>query len=468
MKATPFLPSDFHDARRSNRANDLLSTMISSGSAVINRNFRNFAAKTAAYRMINNDNITCEAIIKAYQRACQEAASSVVCNHVLCLQDTCEINYEAHSVRMHKKGRKPGIVSNKEAGCFVHPTLAINAETLLPLGFTSIKVWNRDEDAPTCRDRNYRKQPIEEKESYRWCDAIDLADSLLKDVPMKTVVSDRESDVYELFTHLYDETKWLIRSNRNRCISANTEKLHEKMRSMDSLGTYLLEISASHGRKARTAQMEVRFAAVDIDRPLNRSREEVASVRANCIRVSEVPGTTPKGTTPVEWILLTNHEVATVEDALRCVNWYKCRWYIEELFRLLKRKGFRIEDIELEDTECIEKDILLAMYAALRTIEIKHAFNNPKHFTKVPATHCFTASEVSAMHVILPTMEGRTAKQRCPYPKGSLPWMAWGLAKLGGWDCYSYKPGYTTFKAGLDQFGPMCSMYMAMKDVYNG
>lgn len=184
--------------------------------------------------------------------------------------------------------------------------------------------------------------------------------------------------------------------------------------------------------------------------------------------MSEVPGTTPRGYGRIEWILLTNHDVRCVEDALRCVGWYRCRWFIEELFRLLKKKGFRVEDIQLEEVEGIERNILIASYAALMSVSLKHVFNHADRFVRIPATHCFSQEQVSAMEILMLEFQGNTKKQQNPYPPESLPWMAWGMARFGCWDCYSYKPGYTTFKSGLDKFAQTCVMYKAMKDVYNG
>jgi len=37
------------------------------------------------------------------------------------------------------------------------------------------------------------------------------------------------------------------------------------------------------------------------------------------------------------------------------VEWYKMRWYIEEVFRLLKNKGYRIEDSQLESGWALRK-----------------------------------------------------------------------------------------------------------------
>jgi hypothetical protein len=43
-------------------------------------------------------------------------------------------------------------------------------------------------------------------------------------------------------------------------------------------------------------------------------------------------------------------------------------------------------------------------------------------------------------------LEGRTARQKNPYPKGSLGFAAWVIARLGGWDRYYGKPGPKTMR----------------------
>ena len=39
---------------------------------------------------------------------------------------------------------------------------------------------------------------------------------------------------------------------------------------------------------------------------------------------------------PVEWILITNHPVETVQAALLIKSWYEWRWTIEELHKAMK------------------------------------------------------------------------------------------------------------------------------------
>lgn len=464
----PFSNSDFKDKRLSERANFVLSAMTSAGSSVINRIFSTFAEKIAAYRMINNEKITCASITDAYKKTCQQTVASSNIFHVLCLQDTCEINYDAHSQRMHKKGRKPGCVSNEEVGCFFHPTLAIDAETLMPCGFTSIKMWNREEGSKNCYARDYKKLSPEEKESFRWSESIENTRELLGGKVDITMLSDRESDVYEVLKRASSNVRIIVRSNQNRRIKNHGDKLHDMMRGLPSLGTYEFMIPASHGRKARLARMEVRFTSVELENPAYAKAD--ASVKLNCIRVSEANDSVPQGEEPIEWILLTNHEVNTVDQALQCVSWYKCRWFIEELFRLLKKKGFAIEDIQLEDTKCLEKNILFAAYAAMRCITLKHAFDNGDYYRRVPAYRCFSCDEIETAKLLQRKLNGKTSKQQNPYYSGSLAWMSWIVARLGCWSGYitQSRPGYTTFKSGLDKLQYQCEMYQIMKNVYKG
>ena len=227
MKSSPFTSLTFNDKRISARANLTLSKMIATGNSVINRIFSNFADKIATYRMFNNPKVTMESIVSAYADACKARMAESHCTHVLCLQDTCEINYNGHNLRMHKKGKTPGCVSNGETGCFLHPTLAVDPETFTPYGFTHIHLWNREEGNPGCRERKYKKLPAELKESYRWSESIDKTADLIGEDVLITMLSDRESDVYEVLKRGKNNVKLIVRSNQDRRIKGSECRLHE-------------------------------------------------------------------------------------------------------------------------------------------------------------------------------------------------------------------------------------------------
>lgn len=300
MKSSPFTSLTFNDKRISARANLTLSKMIATGNSVINRIFSNFADKIATYRMFNNPKVTMESIVSAYADACKARMAESHCTHVLCLQDTCEINYNGHNLRMHKKGKTPGCVSNGETGCFLHPTLAVDPETFTPYGFTHIHLWNREEGNPGCRERKYKKLPAELKESYRWSESIDKTADLIGEDVLITMLSDRESDVYEVLKRGKNNVKLIVRSNQDRRIKGSECRLHEFMLSVSPSGQYEFHLPASHGRKTRAAKMEVRFAEVCLERPAGSPKSADANIVYNCIKVSEAQGTVPEGEDPIE------------------------------------------------------------------------------------------------------------------------------------------------------------------------
>ncbi len=84
-------------------------------------------------------------------------AAAAAGRHVLAIQDTSEINYEAQSGRK----RRLGTVGNgRDAGLFVHPVLAVDGHSGECLGLVDAQVWRRTRRKAV----TYKKLPIEQKE----------------------------------------------------------------------------------------------------------------------------------------------------------------------------------------------------------------------------------------------------------------------------------------------------------------
>ena len=63
-------------------------------------------------------------------------------------------------------------------------------------------------------------------------------------------------------------------------------------------------------------------------------------------------------------------------------------------------------------------------------------------------------------------LEGRTARQQNPHPKHSLAWLAWIVARLGGWHGYYKPPGPKTMRDGWDVFAAKLQGYAeALEDL---
>jgi hypothetical protein len=125
--------------------------------------------------------------------------------------------------------------------------------------------------------------------------------------------------------------------------------------------------------------------------------------------------------------LLTTHPVATLVDAKQITHFYRQRWTIEQLFRVMKSKGFDIEAVRVADnglppSRCCKWSVsVMAPKAGHWRMSSMRPANRP------------------SSRVCDPRMQDRTAEQS--HPKGSLAYASWVCARLGGWTGYYGKPG---------------------------
>lgn len=454
----------FADKRLDKRMASLLQSMVARESVVINRCFSNKTDKVGAYRMINNQKWDIDPLIKRLHENCVEHIHS---SHVLCIQDTSEFNYSNLIGRLEDDDPDIGpVTKNSNTGFFCHPTLVVDAESQVPLGFSHIHLWNRSKDKSDKHERKYQRQKIEDKESYRWIQSAAESSANLPQEIIKTVITDREGDIYQALCKIPQcGCELLIRSSSNRKISEEDTYLLEKMQSLPCKHTYDLRIKGNHSRKNRTALMELRYGSVTFPRPVQVSCDYPDCITINCIYVVEKGNTTPVNELPIEWRLLTTHPVETVEDAMQCVEWYKLRWYIEEVFRLLKSKGLEVESAQLETGNALKKILVLGLVVALQIMQLKLAYD--KRDEQSPANVTFTDDQVLLLKILLGMVEGRTARQKNPFREYSIAWAAWIIARLGGWDGYASQdpPGYITFRKGVERLQEHWKLYKVMKDV---
>jgi len=229
---------------------------------------------------------------------------------VLCIQDTTEINYWRHKGRLSNEDSELGPVRiNNDIGFFLHPTLVVDSESLFPLGFSSIIVWNRSIDKLDKNQRKYKALPIEDKESYRWIQSGKDSKSNIPNAYHLTIIGDRESDIYEEFVYIPDEkTDIIVRSRDNRCLYDTKGKLYEHLSKQKLFGVYDLEIvtNKNKNRSKRKAHIEVRYNNVKIRCPQKVMKAGMPEyIELTGIEAKEHPSTVPEGEDPILWRLLT-------------------------------------------------------------------------------------------------------------------------------------------------------------------
>jgi Transposase DDE domain len=144
---------------------------------------------------------------------------------------------------------------------------------------------------------------------------------------------------------------------------------------------------------------------------------------------------------------LTTLPVATRAHALEVVRLYRLRWRIEEVFRILKSNGLKIEDSQLETADRLFNLAAFGLVAAARIIQLVDARDGSTR----PATDVIEADDIKAAAAISATLEGGTEHQKNPHKKGTLAWLSRIAARLGGWNCYYKPPGPKTMARGLDR-----------------
>jgi len=371
-------------------------------------------------------------------------SARVAGRHVVAIQDTSEVALGGRRAR--EAGYGPVGKGGGVGGLLLHTVLAVDAVGGDLLGLVSMEVWNRTGGKVTAR----RKRETRDKESQRWLDGTRQAGEVLAQAASVTVLCDREGDFYELFAGRPGHVDLIVRAGQDRRIAAPVEGLlFAFIDGQPEQGRYGVTIPAAPGRKARSAELAVRFAPVAVSRPVNGADPALpARVAMTLVDVREV-STPEDGSEPVHWRLLTSHAVADAAAARRIVDLYRQRWIVEEFFRTLKTAGFDIEAADIGAPRAMINFTAAATVAAVTVLQLVRARDGT---TEQRLTDAFDPDDQPVLEAVSTRLEGKTERQRNPHPKGSMAFAAWVLARLGGWTGYYGKPGPKVMRRGLEEF----------------
>jgi hypothetical protein len=390
-------------------------------------------------RFLANPKVTVEKIINSWNELTRPAA---VGRHVLAIQDTCEVKFPTTAQR--RRGLGP-VKSGNTYGVLIHSMIAVDAATGACLGLVGGDVWSRPGVATTA----HRDRPLSRRESRRWLKTAEQARTVLAPASMMTVISDREGDIYPSWATVpADHCHLLVRAMANRRVSGGGT-LFAAAAHFEPAGQREIEIRPhAAGETKRAATVGLRFGEVTVLRPRHeQDRSLPKTVTLRLIEVEEIAP--PKGAEPVHWRLLTTHHVADAAAAWTCVDWYRSRWVIEQMHRVMKSQGLQLEDSQVASADRLAKLAAIATKAACIDIQLVQARDGNGN---QPASNVFTEAEVETVAALVPTLEGKTERQKNTHPRGSLAWAGWCIARLGGWNCYYKPPGPITYRRGMEQF----------------
>jgi len=375
-------------------------------------------------RFLENASVDIEEMVAS---AAVRTAVASADRHVLAIQDTTSIRSD------------PG----GGGGLSLHAMIAVDADDGALLGLIEARHLAREGG----RREQRKALAYEEKESRRWQEAAAAAALICGGARRVTVIADRESDIYEAFALAPEGVEMLVRAAQDRALE-DGGRLFATLDALPEAGRQSLALPARGGHKARTAQMAVRWAKVDLARPGNRpaGSDLPKAVRVTLVDVREVDA--PAGEPALHWRLITTGDVFTAQHAFDLAALYRRRWAIEQLFRALKTEGFQIEALRQTQDLPRQKLVTLLLIAAVIVQQLVHARDPvPGHLPR-PISDVFQPEDIALVEACCAQLEGKTQRQKNPNPRGSLAYATWVCARLGGWTGYYGKPGPITLLRG--------------------
>lgn len=286
---------------------------------------------------------------------CQMTAETVAESDVmLCVGDTTFLDYG--SIEAKKEGYGP--IGKGGNGLILHSALAIKPESGQSVGLLWQKLWNREskpkpplDETPIQKKQRQaaarkeaRNRPFEQKESYKWVEALTTIENLVSQHTRVIHVFDREGDITEVFdkTRQLQHTGVLIRAAYNRSLDHDSERLWSKLEAQPISLEQEIELPSTSQRPARQTKLAIRFCQVNLRTPYRFDNRNPLPVYA--VYATEVD--CPEGETPVEWMLLTTEVIADIQMASTILRWYTYRWRVEEYHKIFK-SGCQVEKYRL-------------------------------------------------------------------------------------------------------------------------
>ena len=435
----------FGDVRRAERGAWLFERIVATGSLVLRTVGGNRAGEIAAHRFLDSPRVSAAEIIGTLGRRTGERCRG---RRIIAVQDTTEINFSGRD--RARTGLGPA-GDGKTPGFFIHAAVAVDAADEAVVGLLDAAIWTRPVGQ---RLAARRQRGLAEKESQRWLSTAQAVAERAAGADQLIIVGDRESDIFALFARRPARVELVVRAAQDRSLADGT-RLFAGAGEWPSLGACAVRVGPrGPGDKGRTAVVGVRAGAVRVARP--RHGVDLGPTKQLDLSLVEVrEEQPPAGSAAIHWRLITTLPVGDFTAAQEIVQIYRLRWRIEQTFRACKSDGLGLPDLQTHHADRLFKMGALALGAAVRTIQLVDARDGGRR----PGSDVADPEILEAAAAIGPSLEGKTPRQTNPHAPGSLPWLSWIVARLGGWNCYYKPPGPKTMRAGWDKLAAMAAGY---------
>ncbi len=368
------------DQRRIRRLIQVAEQVVQQPAASFPKQMQSWGDLKAAYRLFDADQVTFQSVATPHW----QQTRTVEPGRYLLLNDTTEVDF---GYRREIEGLSQ-VGSGSGTGFLLHNALLVEAQSRVVRGLAGQTIHYR-KSAPKKENKSQRFK--RERESRVWGDVIEMIGPPPEGAEW-VHVCDRGADDFEVFCRLrQNRSQWVVRaSSRHRLILADERQmpLDDYLATLAVAGNYELHLRARPGQAARVAHMEVRVGRLQMPVPRHRSPWVRAlapePIPMNVVWVRET--NPPRGHKRIEWVLYTSLPVDSFQDAWQIVEYYECRWLIEEYHKALKT-GCSVQQRLLRHADRLEAMVGLMSVVAVRLLQLKsvarHEPDRPAH-TVVP------------------------------------------------------------------------------------
>jgi hypothetical protein len=387
------------DLRRTRRLVKTANLIMSHPVGTLPQKLSHWSDLMGLYRLLAGKTVTHESVIASHcQRtlhlARERAGQGEV---VLLLHDQTELDYTHIPALAEQLGQ---IGNGGGRGYVCHNTLAVTVEREV-LGLMHQRLHRRRQVPKGETPIQKREHPG--RESLLWPGAVQTTQgSGLSPGGRRGVwvdIADRGADTFEFLECLHEQRRqYVVRSAKDRCLAGQDhvacDRIHGRLqayaRDLPTLGEQMIAVPRQQKTKrhpARAArQARVRLAAGPVSLGAGhfvRGHAQAESLELWVVHVREIDP--PGDAEPLEWVLLTNVASQTLEQACQRVEWYRCRWMIEEFHKGMK-SGLGIESMQFEHADRLEPAIaLVSVVAAALLLQLRQAAREPEA-DRTPAT----------------------------------------------------------------------------------
>jgi hypothetical protein len=381
------------DSRRTKRLVKVADRIVSHPGGTLPAKMGTPADLKALYRLVDRDAVTHAAVIETHRQLTLSRMRE--CKRVvLLIHDTTQLDFTGK----HSLKNLGQIAKGFHRGYLCHNTLAVQAQDRRVIGLASQILHTRPK-VPRKEPRKKRRERSD-RESRLWKRG---SDAVGPPPPGCTWVDicDRGADLFEYLDHKHAQGgRYVVRSKHDRIVWAGGDpkravKLHGHARSLHTLGTWSIDVSANAGRAARSARVRVASGQVTLPVPRPKCGEHGNEpLEAWVVHVREIDP--PAGLEPLEWVLLTNVPADSFAQTAERVAWYGVRPTVEE-FHKAQKTGCGIELPQFTDQSRLEPVIALLSVVAVFLLILRDAGRHEQEGRK-PATDLVPLSYVQVIN----------------------------------------------------------------------